>query len=112
MKRTGAAVLSLVVLFAAALPLAAQTAGKAWSENWKADNKRWIAYHLIGLQPDKLDDREAARHRSARPLGFNALILEVDYGFQFKSRPELETRGSPKSRPGSSPRLPPSTASA
>ena len=93
MKRMGAAVLGLVVILAASLPLAAQTPGKAWSEKWKAENKRWIAYHLIGLQPDRLDAAKRLVAEGLAPLGFNALILEVDYSFQFKSHPELETRG-------------------
>ena len=68
-------------------------AGKAWSEKWKAENKRWIAYHLIGLEPDRLDAAKRLVVEGLAPLGFNALILEVDYGFQFKSHPELETSG-------------------
>ena len=31
-----------------------------------------------------------------RPMGFNVLILEVDYGFEFKSRPELQCHGISK----------------
>ena len=33
-----------------------------------------------------------------RPMGFNVLILEVDYGFEFKSRPELRCRGITKAQ--------------
>lgn len=93
MKRMGIAVLGVVVLLVVSLPLAAQTAGKAWSEKWKAGNKRWTAFHLIGLQPDKLGDAKRLVAEGLAPLGFNALILEIDYSFPFKSHPELETRG-------------------
>ena len=93
MKRMGTAVLGLVVVSATSLPLAAQTPGKAWSEKWKAENKQWIACHLIGVKPDRLDTVEKLIVEGLAPLGFNALILEVDYGFQFKSHPELETGG-------------------
>jgi hypothetical protein len=93
MKPIGAAVLALVVLLAAPLPLAAQTTGKAWSERWKAENKQWVACHMIGVGPDKLDAAKKLIVEGLVPLGFNALVLEVDYGFQFKSHPELETGG-------------------
>ena len=93
MKRMGIAVLVLMWLLAASLPLAAQTPGKSWSEKWKAQNQRWIGYHLIGLQPDKLEDAKRLVAEGLAPLGFNVLVLEVDYSFPFKSHPELETRG-------------------
>lgn len=98
MKRIGAAVLGLVVLLVVSLPLAAQTSEKAWSEKWKAENKRWIAYHLIGLAPDDIDVAKRLIVEGLVPLGFNALILEVDYGFQFQSHPELESRGLNKAQ--------------
>jgi hypothetical protein len=96
MRRMGVAVLSLAVLLAASLPLAAQTAGKAWSEKWKAENKRWIAFHLNDLEPDRLDGAKRLIAEGLAPLGFNVLILEVDYRFQFKSHPELEAKGLDK----------------
>ena len=69
MKRMGAVVLGLVVLLAASLPLAAQTPGKAWSEKWKAENKRWVAFHLMGVKPDRLDAVQEAHRRRACPAG-------------------------------------------
>ena len=98
MKRMGVAVLGLAVLLAASSPLAAQTAGKAWSAKWKAENKRWIACHLIGLRPDKLAGAKRLVAEGLAPLGFNALILEIGYSFPFKSHPELETKGLDKSQ--------------
>lgn len=93
MRPIGAAVLALLVLLAAPLPLAAQTTGKAWSERWKAENKQWVAYHMIGVGPDRLDAAKKLIVEGLVPLEFNALVLEVGYGFQFKSHPELETGG-------------------
>ena len=112
MKRMGTAVLGLVVLLAASLPLAAQTPGKAWSERWKVDNEQWIAYHLMGVKPDRLDAVKKLIVEGLAPLGFNALVLEVDYGFQFKSHPELETSGLNKEQARMLPRSAASTASA
>ncbi len=96
MQRTGASVLGMLVLLVVASPVVAQTAGQTWSERWKADNKRWIACHLIGLPSDKLDTAKRLVVEGLAPLGFNVLILEVDYSFQFASHPELETRGLTK----------------
>jgi hypothetical protein len=93
MKRIEIAVLAPIFLVLASQPLTAQTPGKAFSEKWKADNKRWIAYHLIGLQPDKLEHAKRLVSEGLAPLGFNVLVLEVDYSFRFKSHPELETTG-------------------
>jgi hypothetical protein len=96
MQRTTTAVLGMVVLLAATFPLGAQTTGQTWSAKWKAANKQWIAYHLIGLQPDRLDTAKQLVAEGLAPLGFNVLVLEVDYNFQFKSHPELETKGLTK----------------
>ena len=93
MKRMGAIVLGLAVFLAASLPLAAQAPRTAWSENWKAENKRWVALHLSGGQPGRLDAIKQLISAGLAPRGFNALVLEVDYSFQFKSHPELEARG-------------------
>lgn len=93
MKPIGVAVLALVVLLAAPLPLGAQTTGKAWSERWKAENKQWVACHMMSVGPDRLDAAKKLIVEGLVPLGFNALVLEVDYRFQFKSHPELETSG-------------------
>jgi hypothetical protein len=92
----GAIALGVAVILANSLPLAAQASGKTWGENWKAENKQWIAFHLISNRPDGLDAVKQLVSQGLAPVGFNVLILEVDYGFQFKSRPELEARGLDK----------------
>ncbi len=93
MKPVTAVILALLVVFVVSLPLAAQDSDKAWSEKWKAENKQWVACHLIGVRPDRIDAVEKLIVEGLVPLGFNAIVLEVDYGFQFKSHPELETGG-------------------
>ncbi len=93
MYRRRMTLLGIAVLCAAATPLGAQTADRSWSEQWKADNKQWIACHLIGIQPGKLDTVKRLVADGLAPLGFNVLVLEVGYDFQFQSHPELETRG-------------------
>ena len=100
MKPIGTAVLGLGVLVAASLPLAAQTTGKAWSERWKAENKQWVACHMMSVGPDRLDAAKKLIVEGLAPLGFNALVLEVDYRFQFKSHPELETSGLDEEQAG------------
>ena len=93
MRRMATALLGLVVLLATTLPLAAQTPEQSWSEKWKAENKQWTAYHLIGMRADRLDTVKQLIIEGLAPLGFNALILEIDYSFEYKSHPELETNG-------------------
>ena len=57
---------------------------------------------LAGLAPDRAATgtrcacTEQFVKESLVPLGINVLILEVDYGFEFKSRPELGCHGITK----------------
>jgi ubiquinone/menaquinone biosynthesis C-methylase UbiE len=69
---------------------------KAWLESWQKENPTWRALHLIGPSPERLDVTERFVADVLRPMGFNVLILEVDYGFEFKSRPELQCHGITK----------------
>jgi rubredoxin len=71
----------------------AQAADKAWLEKWNKENPQWRAIHLIGPRADKLPLTEQFIADVLVPRGLNVLILEVDYGFQFASHPELECRG-------------------
>ncbi len=95
-RRMSVVTLVVALLLARSSPLAAQSTSKQWSENWKTQNARWVAFHLINYEPDKLDAVKQLVADGLAPLGFNALILEVDYGFQFQSHPELEARGLTK----------------
>ena len=68
----------------------------AWLDEWQKKNPTWRAMHLIGPRPDRLGLTEQFVTDLLRPMGFNVLILEVDYGFEFKSRPELQCHGVTK----------------
>ena len=73
--------------------MAAGPAHKAWLETWQKKNPTWRALHLINPQPERMALTEKFVRESLAPLGINVLILEVDYGFQFTSHPDLECRG-------------------
>ncbi|MGA2068276.1 MAG: family 20 glycosylhydrolase [Thermoguttaceae bacterium] len=77
----------------AAGPANAADAKKARLDDWQKKNPVWRALHLIGPQPERMADTETLVSEVMPPLGLNVLILEVDYGFQFQSHPELDCRG-------------------
>ena len=49
--------------------------------------------HLIGPRPERLDKTKQLITEVLVPMGFNVLIVEVNYNFHFTSHPELEGRG-------------------
>ena len=56
---------------------------------------RWRALHLINYRSDKdLEDLENDIPKLAG-MGINVLILEVNYGFEYKSHPELRMGRTP-----------------
>jgi hypothetical protein len=93
MQRARTIHLSWLVLLIATSALAAQTPDKTWSTQWNANNKRWIACHLIGLEPGKVESAKRLIREGLAPLGFNVLVLEIDYSYPFQSHPELGTSG-------------------
>jgi hypothetical protein len=61
---------------------------------------QWRGLHLTGYRSDKdLDSLEKQIPRLAG-MGINVLILEVNYGFEFKSHPELRMGRTPITRDG------------
>ncbi len=78
------------------LPLASRAAGQpdsaesraAWLNAWRAGNPLWRGAHLSAR-----NDGQAEALRAELPklgaLGVNVIVLEVDYNFQFHSRPEM-----------------------
>jgi Glycosyl hydrolase family 20, catalytic domain len=60
----------------------------------------WVAVHLLHLQSDA--DLEAFEKElpALAARGVNVLVLEVDYGFDFKSHPELRISPTPITRRG------------
>ena len=63
---------------------------KAWLKEWRADNKTWRGIHLMAGNDQDVSAliRELPKFAT---LGVNALILEVNYGFEFDSHPELRS---------------------
>jgi glycosyl hydrolase family 20 len=51
--------------------------------------KPWRALHVINYSNDASLDRLAEQLPQLAKMGLNCLILEVNYGFEFKSHPEL-----------------------
>ncbi len=88
--------LVVLAVLAPGIILATEPAHKAWLETWRKKNPTWRALHLIGPQPGRMRLTEQFVKESLVPLGINVLILEVDYGFEFKSRPELGCHGITK----------------
>ena len=89
-------VFAVLTAFFPATTIAAEPAHKAWLETWQKKNPTWRALHLIGPQPERMALTEQFVKESLAPMGINVLILEVDYGFEFKSRPELQCHGITK----------------
>ncbi len=84
---------SLILLFGAFL-LALSVAPTVAAEV----TKPWRAYHMIGLQANKIDAAKRLVAEGLAPRGFNVLILEIGYGFEYTSHPELECRGINKAQ--------------
>jgi gamma-glutamyltranspeptidase/glutathione hydrolase len=72
---------------------AADSPDHRWLAQWKNKNPTWRAVHLIGPRPQKLSITKRFISEALAPMGINALILEVNYGFQYRSHPELECQG-------------------
>jgi rubredoxin len=75
---------------------AAEPDRKTWLQDWQKKNPVWRALHLNGPQPERMKLTEQVVAETMAPLGINVFILEVGYGFEFKSHPELECRGLTK----------------
>lgn len=95
-KAIGTAFVLLAMLFGCERSLADEAKGGTWLESWKTQNQQWRALHLIGPKPEKLQTTKQLIAQVLAPMGFNVLILEINYGFQFESHPELECRGMNK----------------
>ncbi len=62
--------------------------------------EKWRALHLIGYGNDKSLEGLAADVPRLAALGINAIVLEVDYSFAFKSHPELRRGSNPITKKG------------
>ena len=64
----------------------------SWVEQWRRANPTWRGVHLSAHS-----DAQAGQLLEALPrlasVGVNVLIVEVDYGFEFRSHPEVRAGG-------------------
>jgi hypothetical protein len=60
----------------------------------------WRAVHLLNFQNDEDLRKIEAELPALAALGVNVLVLEVDYGFEFRSHPELRISERPITRAG------------
>jgi hypothetical protein len=71
---------------------AAEDTNRTWLASWRATNSVWRGVHLAVH-----DDRQATALIDALPelagRGVNVIVAEVDYNFDFKSRPEVREEG-------------------
>lgn len=87
-------ILALVfAALAAVLVAGCQSAGptsphKAWLKEWHANNKTWRGIHLMAANDQAVSALIQELPKFAT-LGVNAIIIEVNYGFEFESHPEL-----------------------
>lgn len=70
----------------------AEGSNKAWLESWRASNPVWRGAHLMAHNDQQVRQLEEALPKLAA-VGVNVIVLEVNYGFDFQSHPEL--RSSP-----------------
>jgi hypothetical protein len=60
-----------------------------FAESPPTAERPWRALHVIGYTTDERLERLAQQLPQLAELGINCLILEVNYGFEFQSHPEL-----------------------
>jgi hypothetical protein len=83
----------LVISLDVSLCLSAESNKKAWLQEWQKKNPTWRALHLLHPQPQKLEITKELITDYLAPMGINAIILEVNYAFDYKSHPELKCTG-------------------
>ncbi len=69
---------------------AAQGPGKAWLKSWRAQSPVWRGVHLMAHNDQQLQKLQENLPKLAA-VGVNAIVLEVNYGFDFQSHPELRS---------------------
>src|SRR2546423_10383749 len=60
----------------------------------------WRALHLNNYDTDKKLAALAKQLRELAKLGVNCIILQIDYGFEFQSHPELREGKNPITKAG------------
>lgn len=54
---------------------------------------QWKGVHIMAPRPEDVPLLNRAIEQTLAPLGVNVLILEVNYGFEYRSHPELRANG-------------------
>jgi len=65
-----------------------------------AERETWRALHLIDYQSDQLLEVLGKQIPTLAEMGINVIILEVNYGFNFESHPELRGPSAPITKQG------------
>src|SRR3954454_21860186 len=87
-KPLGAACCAWGVLFLTAAFAPAQEPGAATSPA-----TAWRAVHLMAPGRDEIPALKKTIDEGLKPLGINAVVLEINYGFRYQSHPELGDGG-------------------
>lgn len=85
---------------AAALSFAFCTASMTVADVPPTAVKPWHAVHVINFGSDESLDKLAKQLPALAKLGINCLMLEVNYGFEFQSHPELRASAHPITKAG------------
>ena len=56
-------------------------------------HEQWRAVHFLSPGKNGVDALKRAIEQELAPMGVNVIIFEPDYGFEFKSHPELAKKG-------------------
>ena len=72
----------------------------AWAATPPTAEKPWRALHVISYTTDDDLTRLAGQLPQLATMGVNCLILEVNYGFEFQSHPELRQGNGPITKTG------------
>jgi hypothetical protein len=90
MMKTKTLLLSALLLFTTAL----------FAKDDKQISAPWCALHLLGLDSNASLEALQQQLPDLVAKGVNVLILEVDYGFKFRSHPELRSSENPITKRG------------
>lgn len=86
-------VMKTVLLLGWLMLAAGPRVGAAWVDDWRGSNRVWRGVHVMshgGATVRELEGRLPALAAG----GLNVLILEVNYGFEYESHPELRGDGA------------------
>jgi len=103
MARSFSSCIGLLVVFGLAFMFTAADAtakppANRWVDHWQATTRQWRALHISSPAPNKIAETEKFVRDILAPMGINVLILEVNYGFEFASHPELGCHGITKAQ--------------